>query len=87
MSGGSSIEKTVKLAIDLEAVLKYGSFSLKGVTFTGKSPTPKISPDGKMVNVAGMRWFPEDDLIALDILDISIFQKREEGRNHFLQKV
>ena len=79
ISGGSSMEKTTKLAVNLEAVLKCGSFSLKGVTFSGKSPPPKVSCDGKMVNVAGMRWFPEDDLIALDINDLN-FSKKRQGK-------
>ena len=43
-------------------VLKRGGFSLKGVTRSGKDPPATLTNDGASINVAGMRWFPKEDI-------------------------
>ena len=48
-------------------MLNRGGFTLKGITFTGGDPPSALSTDDSSINVTGMKWFPKEDLLALDI--------------------
>ena len=50
-----------------EIVLNRGSFVFKEITFSNQDPPESLSDDGESINVAGVRWFPKDDVISLDI--------------------
>jgi len=76
-------EKTIKAAIEradqMELVLSRGGFGLKGFTFTGKEPLESLSSDGQSISIAGMTWFPKDDLLSLDIGELN-FAKKQRGK-------
>ena len=65
-----------RLADDLEVVLNKGGFQLKGVTFSGEDPLDKLTDDGETIHVAGMKWFPKDDTLSLNIGDLNFAKKR-----------
>ena len=48
---------------------------MKGITFSNQDPPESLSDDGESINVAGMKWFPKDDAISLDIKDMNFAQK------------
>ena len=50
-------------------MLNRGSFILKGITFTGGDPPSALSTDDSSVNVAGMKWFPTEDLLVLTLVN------------------
>ena len=64
-----NVEKALQRADELELVLNRGSFILKGITFTGGDPPSALSTDDSSVNVAGMKWFPTEDLLALTLVN------------------
>ena len=41
-----------------------------------------MSDDGESINVAGMKWFPKDDVISLDIKDMNFAQKIREQKSN-----
>ena len=62
-------------ADQIELVLKRGGFLLKRVTFSGKDPPAILANDKASINVAGMRWFPKEDLLSLDINKLNVAKK------------
>ena len=76
MTGDSSVAKVNQLADGLEEVLAHGGFQLKGFTFSGRPPDPELSKDGQSINVAGMKWFPEEDVLQLNISRLNFSRKR-----------
>ena len=78
-SGAETEEAADTLAERLETVLNRGGFSLKGFTFSNKDPEPELSKDGKSINVAGMKWYPKEDLISLDVSELN-FAKKSRGK-------
>ena len=62
-------------ADQIELVPSRGRFSLKGVTFSGKDPPATLMIDEVSINVAGMRWFPKEDLLSLDISELNFVKK------------
>ena len=90
MDDGLSGENTYELALEkagqLELVLNRGGFSLKGVTFSKRDPPNNLSTDDCSVNVAGMKWFPKEDMISPDIGELNFANKQRgkkpvQGRN------
>ena len=84
ISGEESKMKAFQRADELDVVLRKGGFGLKGFTFTGKPPDENSSEDGKSVNVAGMKWFPEEDILQLDIGELN-FSKKIRGKKRKLE--
>ena len=56
-------------------MLNCGGFTLKEITFTGGDPPSATSTDDSSVKVAGMKWFPKEDLLALDIGELNFAKK------------
>ena len=78
LSGESMEESPLEKADHLELVLHGGAFSLKGVTFSKRDPPNNLSADDCSVNMAGMKWFPKEDMASLDIAELN-FAKKERG--------
>ena len=78
MSGEENISKALERADQLQLALNRGGFSLKGVTFSGKDP-PTAWSFGDSINVAGMKCFPREDLLSLDISELN-FAKKNRGK-------
>ena len=75
MSGEQSEREALKRANELEVVLNRGGFVLNGTTFSNQDPPESLSDDDESINVAGMKWFPKDDIISLDIEDMNFSKK------------
>ena len=77
ITGADSDEDAHKLAGQLGTVLGKGGFALKGIAVSGKAPPESLSDDGVHVSVAGSNWDTENDLISLNIGDMSFYQKKK----------
>ena len=67
-------------------MVNRGGFSLKGFTFSGYPPSP--SPlcasslsDSESIGVAGLRWYPEDGKVALDISELNFLRRYHEKKS------
>ena len=69
------MREALKRADELEVVLNRGGFVLKGITFSNQDPPESLSDDGKSINVVGIKWFPKDDVILLDIKNMNFAKK------------
>ena len=78
-SGEENVEKALQRADELELVLNCGSFTLTGITFAGGDPPSALSTDDSSVNVPGMKWFPKEDLLALDVVELN-FAEKQRGK-------
>jgi hypothetical protein len=76
MSGEDTDEEAIKSSEELKVVLARGGFSLKGFTFSGKPPPAHLTENGETINVAGMIWYSEPDLLQLDIGELNFANKR-----------
>ena len=79
LSGADTKEEVMQLADEIQIILSRGGFTLKGFTFSGESPIELLSGDNKSINVAGMKWYPEDDKLELDITELN-FNKKHRGK-------
>ena len=75
ISGEQSEREALKRANELEVVLNRGGFVLNGITFSNQDPPESLSDDDESIIVAGMKWFPKDDIISLDIEDMNFSKK------------
>ena len=71
LSGSSRETSAFKLSDELQIVLNRGAFSLRGFTFSVYPPCASLSS----VGVAGLRWYPEDDKVVLDISELNFLRK------------
>ena len=79
ISGEGSIELARKRSDEIELVVNRGGFQLKGVSLSGEDPLESLTDDGSTINVAGMKWYPKDDLLSLNISKLN-FSKRVRGK-------
>ena len=79
LSGENSLDKVRETTDNLKLVLNKGGFFLKGLTFSGLDPPKDLSSDGVSLNVAGMKWFPKQDNLALNIGELN-FEKKKRGK-------
>ena len=52
---------------------------MKGFSFSGESPDESLSENGESLLVGGLRWFPNDDYLMLNIGKIN-FSRKIRGR-------
>ena len=67
--------RPLKEQINLNWVLNIGGLSLKDITFSGKDSPIALSADDSSINVAGMKWFPREDLLPFDISELTFAKK------------
>ena len=79
VSGQDTDEAREKAMEELRHCLGKAGFSLKGFTLSGSDPDVKLSADGKSIDVFGMKWFPKDDFLMLNMSDFS-FSRKVRGR-------
>ena len=79
LSGSSTETLALKLSDELQIVVNRGGFSLKGFTLSGYPSYESLSSDGESLGVAGLRWYPEDDKVALDISELN-FSRTYHGK-------
>ena len=64
---------------DMEVVVRKGGYKFKGFTKSGSDPPEHLTEDGESVLVAGLRWFPKEDTISLNIGELN-FAKKKRGK-------
>ena len=77
-AGEDTINQAHKRSDEIEVVVNRASFKLKGVSFSGEDPDESLTDDGVLISVAGMKWFPKEDLLSLNINQLN-FSKRTRG--------
>lgn len=55
---------------------------MKGVSLSSEDPPESMSDDGLTVNIAGMKWYPKEDMLSLNIGEV-VFSKKTRGRKIF----
>lgn len=78
-AGEDTINQAHKRSDEIEVVVNRASFKLKGVSFSGEDPDESLTDDGVSISVAGMKWFPKEDLLSLNINQLN-FSKRTRGK-------
>ena len=86
LSGANTKEEVMQLADEIQIILSRGGFTLKGFTFSGESPTESLSGDNTSINVAGMKWYPEDDKLELDITKLNFNKKHRDKKLQSLKR-
>ena len=86
LSGANTKQEVMQLADEIQIILSRGGFTLKGFTFYGESPTESLSGDNKNINVAGMKWYPEDDKLELDITELNLNKKHRGKKLQSLER-
>ena len=71
LSGEDTDELVRETTDGLKLVLNKGGFDLKGFTFSGFNPPEHLANGDKSINVAGMKWFPKDDILSLNINELN----------------
>ena len=79
MSGDESTTLAVQRSHELELVGNKGGFQLKGIVISGEDPPDTMSDDGISVFVAGMKWWPKEDQLSLNIPQMN-FSKKQRGK-------
>ena len=78
ISGEHTIESARRRSDEIELVVNRGGFQLKGVSLSGEDPLESLTDDGITINVAGMKWYPKEDQLSLNICELN-FSKRIRG--------
>ena len=74
-TGEASPEAAAKLADDLEIAVSRGGWTLKGITLSHQAPREDLSADGESINVAGLKWYPQEDTVSLDVSELNFAKK------------
>lgn len=90
ISGAESKNVMLQRTQEFELVVNKGGIKLKGVT-SGISPTEAMIDDGETVFVGGMKWFPKEDSISLNVPEINfskkLYGKRSSTFNYVPEKL
>ena len=65
ISGEMTENDRLKATDQLKLSLEKGTFTLKGLTFSGEDPDITLSEDEKSLNTGGIKWFSKDISIFL----------------------
>ena len=79
LSGALNLKHVMIRTDQIELILNRGGFSLKGLAFSGKDPPATLTSDEASINLAGIRWFPKEDLLSLNISELN-FAKKCRGK-------
>ena len=85
----SSYNEARKDTDDLQTVLSKGNFHLKGITFSGYDPPDHLSnEDKKSVTVFGIKWFPKEDVLNLNIRDqnLSVTKRNKASKSELTRR-
>ena len=79
ITGELNEEIAIKRSEELELVVNKGGFQLKGIAISGEDPPEALSGDGKSIDMAGLTWFPKEDMISLNVAELN-FAKKCRGK-------
>ena len=71
----SSVSVAESLAENIICVLNKGGFATKGFTISTKPPLASLTKEGISINVAGLRWSPEKDVIQINMKPFDFYRK------------
>ena len=75
ISGKQSEGEALKRTDELEVALNRFYIKRNYGSFSNQDPKESLSDDGESINVAGMKLFPKDGVISLDIIDMDVARK------------
>ena len=79
LSGEESLDLAKSRGDELEIITNRCGFTLKGISMSGEDPLECLTDDGKSIHVAGMKWWPKDDVLSFDINELC-FAKKYRGK-------
>ena len=79
VSGELTAEDRAQATDELTLALGKVGFTLKGITCSGSDPDESLSKDGKYIMCGGLRWYPKDDYVMLNLGKIN-FARKKRGR-------
>ena len=75
LSGDSSYDEVKEVTAGLTSLLGKSGFILKGITISGFDPPEHLSNPDKSITPGGMKWFPKEDLLCLNIPEMNLGKK------------
>ena len=78
-TGTTDHDKADSLCSDVVELLSRSGFSVKGFTRSGRPPLSILTKDGSSINVAGMKWHSEEDILQLAMGELN-FTKKIRGK-------
>ena len=75
LSGESSYDEVKEVTAGLTSLLGKSGFILKGITISGFDPPEHLSNPDKSITPGGMKWFPKEDLLCLNIPEMNLGKK------------
>ena len=79
ISGSEGPEAAHRAMDHIQGATSVGGFDTKGFVESGQDPPESLSDGKDFVLVGGIKWFPKDDLISLNIGEVN-FSKRIRGK-------
>ena len=79
ISGTHTENERMSVTDELKFSLGKGGFTLKGFSFSGEDPDDKLSADKESVSVGGLKWYPKDDYLMINVNKLN-FAKKIRGR-------
>ena len=77
---GSESPEASRMAMDhIQCTTNVGGFDTKGFVYSGEDPPEALSDGKDFILAGGTKWFPKQDLIALNIGPVN-FSKRVRGK-------
>jgi hypothetical protein len=80
LSGEDTDEEREAATNQLNSCLPHGGFGLKGFTLSGQDPNNDLSEDGVSIMTGGLRWFPKEDYVMLNVGKLKSRDKGDSGK-------
>ena len=80
LSGEKTDELALQRADQLEMVLNQGGFSLKQPLSEKRDASRNLSAHDCIVNIAGMKWFPNEFVVSLYIDELNSAKKQRDKK-------
>lgn len=79
LSGGKISNQTLQIDEEFHLISNKGGFTLKGIKFSWKDLPSTLLTGNKNINVDGLKWSSEGDMISLDVSKLN-FVKKKRGK-------
>jgi hypothetical protein len=77
-SGGESFLDCQEQVGEVQEILSHIGMSLKYIAYSGLPPPEQASSDGVSMTTLGYKWFPEGDILAINLPEVN-FKKKTRG--------
>ena len=78
-SSDVSLEAVKNVTGNADHAFSKVGLKCKGWSFTGEDPDPELAEEGQLISIGGMKWYPQLDLLELQIPMLH-FSRKLRGR-------